>query len=105
MFVMTYSQARQNLSALLNSVKENGMAYITRSDGSRFKIVVAEEEPAQESPFAELASYGAKVNEKLQSVSMSEVVEMMHQSWDERSNQINASAAGKSARSFFGCLK
>lgn len=105
MFVMTYSQARQNLSSLLDSVKENGMAYITRADGSKFKIVPAETQVAAQSPFAELAQYSSTVNSKLKTISMREIVEMMHESWDERSDKINSDAAGSSARKFFALLK
>lgn len=102
---MTYSQARQNLSSLLDSVKENGMAYITRADGSKFKIIPAETPVAAQSPFAELAEYSSTVNSKLKTISMREIVEMMHESWDERSDKINASASGKAAKKFFASLK
>ena len=78
MLVMTYSQARQNLSSLLDSVKENGMAYITRADGSKFKIIPAETPVATQSPFAELAEYSSTVNSKLKTISMKEIVGMMH---------------------------
>ena len=105
MFVMTYSQARQNLSSLLDSVKENGLAYITRADGSKFKIVPAETPVAAQSPFAKLAQYSSTVNSKLKTISMKEIVEMMHESWEERSDKINADAAGITARKFFALLK
>ena len=105
MFVMTYSQARQNLSSLLESVKENGMAYITRADGSKFKIVPAETPVAAQSPFAELAQYSSTVNSKLKTISMKEIVEMMHESWGERSDKINSDAVGITARKFFALLK
>ena len=49
MLVMTYSDARANLSDLLNHVKTDGAAIIRRADGSAFRITV--EEPEQKSPF------------------------------------------------------
>ena len=42
MLVMTYSDARANLSALLNQVKKDGVAIIKRADGSTFRITVEE---------------------------------------------------------------
>lgn len=102
---MTYSQARQNLSALLDSVKENGIAYITRADGSKFKIVSAEIPSESKSPFAELAQYSSTINSKLKTISMKEIIQMMHESSDERSDKINADASGISPKKFFGLLK
>ena len=49
MLVMTYSDARKNFSELLNKVKADGTAIVTRIDGSRFKITV--EPPEPKSPF------------------------------------------------------
>ena len=55
MLVMTYSDARANLSALLNQVKKDGAAIIKRADGSTFRITV--EESADKSPFEGINSF------------------------------------------------
>ncbi len=49
MLVMTYSDARANLSEFLNRVKKDGAAIIKRADGSTFRVTV--EESAKKSPF------------------------------------------------------
>ena len=49
MLVMTYSDARANLSEFLNRVKKEGAAIIKRADGSTFRVTV--EEPGIRSPF------------------------------------------------------
>ena len=115
MLVMTYSQARQNFSSFLDSVKENGMAFITRSDGSKFKVVPYEsasaspepikESVSKDSPFAALASYSSTVNSKLKNISMQEIIDMMHEAQDERADRILAAASGKTAEGFFNALK
>ena len=55
MLVMTYSDARANLSALLNQVKKDGAAIIKRADGSTFRITV--EKPEDKSPFEGIRSF------------------------------------------------
>ena len=49
MLVMTYSDARANLSEFLNRVKKDGAGIIKRADGSIFRVTV--EEPDKKSPF------------------------------------------------------
>lgn len=115
MLVMTYSQARQNFSSFLDSAKENGMAFITRSDGSKFKVVPYEsasdspesikESVSEDSPFAELATYSSTVNSKLKNISMQEIIDMMHEAQDERADRILAAASGKTAKDFFKSLE
>ena len=46
---MTYSNARQNFSSVLDRAKKDGAVLITRTDGSAFKIIP---EQNNESPFA-----------------------------------------------------
>lgn len=48
MLVMTYSEARQNLSALLDRSKKDGSVLIRRADGSQFKVIP---EQSDTSPF------------------------------------------------------
>lgn len=106
MLVMTYSQARQNLSSFLDSVKENGMAFIKRTDGSKFKVVPYDDiVVSDDSPFAELAEYSSTVNAKLRNISMQEIIDMMHEAQDERADRILAAASGKTAEDFFKALK
>ena len=115
MLVMTYSQARQNFSSFLDSAKENGMAFITRSDGSKFKVVPYEsasdspelikESASNDSPFAALASYSSTVNSKLKNISMQEIIDMMHEAQDERADRILAAASGKPTKAFFKAFK
>ncbi len=38
MKVYTYSSARQNFAAVLNKVKDNGVVFIKRKDGSMFEL-------------------------------------------------------------------
>ncbi len=45
---MTYSNARQNFSSVLDRAKKDGAVRVTRADGSNFKIIP--EEPTT-SPF------------------------------------------------------
>lgn len=45
---MTYSEARQNLSTLLDKSKKDGSVLIRRADGSQFKVVP---EQSDKSPF------------------------------------------------------
>lgn len=105
MLVMTYSQARQNLSSLLDSVKKNGMAIIKRSDGSTFKIVTVEEKPASVSPFEELASFSSTINSKLRDIPMQSLIEMIHEDQEDRADRILADASGKKPKNFFNILK
>ncbi len=114
MLVMTYSQARQNFSSFLDSAKKDGMAFITRSDGTRFKVVpydfefdseLCKEESQKESPFTQLAKYSSTVNSKLRNISMQEIIDMIHESQDERADRILATASGKTAKAFFNVLK
>ena len=49
MNVYTYSEARQNLAAVLESAKKSGRVFIKRRDGSLFKLEVAKR---PKSPFA-----------------------------------------------------
>ena len=55
MLVMTYSDARANLSELLNRVKIDGAAIIRRSDGSTFRITA--EKAKKKSPFEGIKSF------------------------------------------------
>ena len=55
MLVMTYSDARANLSELLNRVKADGAAIIRRADGSTFRVIVEETEMG--SPFDGIRSF------------------------------------------------
>lgn len=105
MLVMTYSQARQNFSSLLDSAKENGCAMIKRADGSKFLVEPVEKTLQKNSPFAALAEYSSTVNSKLKSISMREIIDMMHETQDERADQILAAALGKKAENFFDVLK
>lgn len=114
MLVMTYSQARQNFSAFLDSAKENGMAIVKRNDGSKFKVVpispvspesTDEDSLSENSPFAKLAEYSSTVNEKLRNISIQEIIDMMHEAQDERADRILAAASGKTPQDFFNVLK
>jgi hypothetical protein len=49
MNVYTYSEARQNLAAVLETAKKSGRVFIKRRDGSVFKLEFA---PKTKTPFA-----------------------------------------------------
>ena len=70
MLVMTYSDARANLSALLNQVKKDGAAIIKRADGSTFRITV--EDSSDKSPFEGIKSFAK--------LSKNEILEIVHES-------------------------
>ena len=74
MLVMTYSDARANLSALLNQVKKDGAAIIKRADGSTFRIAV--EEPVDKSPFEGINSFA--------NLSRKEILDIVRESRERR---------------------
>lgn len=100
MLVMTYSQARQNFSSFLDRAKEDGEAMVTRSDGTEFKVIPVQKQKQSVSPFAKIKPVSIK-----EFVSMQEIIGMMHESWDERSDKIIAAASGESSEKYFGILK
>lgn len=51
MLVMTYSNARQNLSSFLTTVRTDGEAVIKRADGSLFRVTCIDNEKTEKSPF------------------------------------------------------
>lgn len=61
MFVMTYSQARQNLSSFLDRAKMDGQALINRSDGSQFIVTPVDNSSITDSPLYELYDYAKKL--------------------------------------------
>lgn len=71
MLVMTYSDARKNFSSLLNHVKTDGAAIVTRADGSAFRITV--EEPSKKSPFDGIKPVLGKIP-------MDEIIDIIHES-------------------------
>ncbi len=105
MFVMTYSQARQNLATFLDKAKINGEAIIKRADGSRFKVIPITEEKTESSPFSELAEYSSTINSKLKQIPFQDILQMMKEDEDERTDRILAAASGKTIDDFFDKLK
>lgn len=90
------------------------MAFITRSDGTRFKVVPydsefdsesCKEESQKESPFTQLAKYSSTVNSKLKNISMQEMIDMIHESQDERADRILVAASRKTTKIFFSVFK
>lgn len=96
MLVMTYSQARQNFSSFLDSAKKDGEAEVRRSDGSVFKVIPVEKEKKKDSPFANIKPVQLK-----HKISMQEIIDMMHEAQDERTDRILAAASGKTTKDFF----
>lgn len=91
MFVMTYSQARQNFSTFLDAAKTEGIAYIKRADGSQFKVLPIDEENLITSPFEKVKPVSLK-----NKISMQEIIDMMHEGQDERADRIIDAASRNS---------
>lgn len=70
MLVMTYSEARANLSSFLNQVLKDGSAIIKRADGNSFKVTVDNEE--KKSPFE-------NVTPVLGNLSKEEILDSIHE--------------------------
>lgn len=101
MYVMTYSQARQNLSSFLDRVKADGSAIITRADGTKFKVTPVDDKETSESPLLELYNFGRTIDEPFQKLSIAEIIDMLHEAQDERADRIINAASGKSSASFY----
>lgn len=96
MLVMTYSEARQNLAALLNKVLTDGEAIIKRSDGTSFKVIPQEDKT--ESPFSKVKPL--KLNRK---ISRKELLEIMNDSRESDGNWFGKVINEKPA-AYFGCF-
>lgn len=101
MLVMTYSQARQNFSSFLDKAKIDGEAIIKRSDGSSFKVVPVENKKDKEySAFKDVKPVGI-----LKEIPFQDILQMMKEDEDERTDRILAAASGKTIDDFFDKLK
>lgn len=101
---MTYSQARQNFSTFLDQARKDGEAYITRSDGSRFKVVPVEQNLSSVSPFQELSDYAKSINSNISDYSMKNLLKMLKEDEDFREDKILSSASRKKASDYFNIL-
>lgn len=101
MFVMTYSQARQNLSSFLDRAKTEGQAFINRADGSQFLVTPVSNNSITDSPLYELYDYAKNIDEPFQKLSIEQVIQMLNEDRSDRAEKILNSAAGKSAADFF----
>lgn len=101
MFVMTYSQARQNLSSFLDRAKVDGQALINRADGSQFIVTPVNNSNITASPLFELYDYAQKIDEPFQKLSVEEVVQMLNEDRETRAKKLINDATGKSAARFF----
>lgn len=105
MLVMNYSQARQNLASLLDQVKKEGEALITRADGSRFRVLIAEDSTEDfSSPFSELASYAKTVASPMSQIPLNDFFNMLREEEDIRTDRIISSYQGKRAADYFNVL-
>ncbi len=102
MLVMNYSQARQNLASLLDQVKRDGEAFITRADGSRFRIL-NEDDGADDfsSPFMELATFAKTMDSSLSQMPLNDFFAMLREDEDIRTDRIISSYQGKRAADYF----
>lgn len=101
MFVMTYSQARQNLSSFLDRAKAEGQALINRADGSQFIVTPVTNSDITASPLYELYDYAKKIDEPFQKLSMDQIIQMLNDEREERAEKNLTNAAGKSPSDFF----
>lgn len=105
MLVMNYSQARQNLASLLDQVKKDGEAFITRADGSRFRVL-NDDDGADDfsSPFSELASYAKTAGSSMSQIPLNDFFTMLREDEDIRTDRIIACSQGKRAADYFNVL-
>lgn len=87
MFVMTYSQARQNLASFLDSALKDGQAFITRADGTKFKVTPVKEKK-EDSPFSALEKCAAKYSSKIKNTSTKDLLKMLKEDEDSRTDKI-----------------
>lgn len=71
MLVMTYSEARANLSSFLNQVLKDGEAIIKRADGNSFKVTVDKQKSS--SPFSNVKPVIGKISKE-------EILDFIHES-------------------------
>lgn len=101
MFVMTYSQARQNLSSFLDRAKADGQTLINRADGSQFIVTPVDSNSISDSPLYELYDYAQKIDEPFQKLSIDQMIQMLNEDREDRADKILNDAACKTAADFF----